>query len=93
VERRAYVLTSVYGIVREVVVDHLITLLRKENIRPCHLPKGLAIEALLLCRPSHRVSFADALIWAAARADSAAVFTLDERFPSEGITVLRSALT
>ena len=85
----AYVLTSVYGIAREVVVDHLIDLLRKENVRPRHLPKGLAIEALRLCRPSHRVSFADALIWAAARADGATVFTLDERFPCEGIAVLR----
>ena len=98
----AYVLTSVYGIEREVVVDHLIGLLRRENIRPHgfdvdrgvhHLPKGLAIEALRRCRPSNRISFADALIWAAARADGAAVFTLDERFPNEGIAILRSGLT
>ena len=86
----AYVLTSVYGIAREIVVDHLIALLRKENIRPRHLPKSLALEALRLCRPSNRVSFADALTWAAARADETAVFTLDERFPGQGIAVLRS---
>ena len=86
----AYVLTSVYGIAREVVVDHLIALLRKENIRPRHLPKSLALEALRLCRPSNGVSFADALIRAAARADETAVFTLDERFPGQGIAVLRS---
>lgn len=36
---------------------------------------------------SRRVSFADALIWAAARAGKATVFTLDERFPREGIAV------
>lgn len=50
------------------------------------------LEALLLCRPSGQVSFADALVWAAARSQAnAAVYSLDERFPDEGITVLRSA--
>ena len=86
----AYVLTSVYGIPREAVVDHLVALLRKENIDTLGMPKAVAIEALRLCRPSHRVSFADALIWATARANRAAVFTLDDRFPEEGIDVRRS---
>ena len=83
----AHVLTSVYGVSREVVVEHLAALLRKENIGVFRLPKELVIEALHLCRPSRRVSFADALIWAAARAGKATVFTLDERFPREGIAV------
>ena len=85
----AYVLTSVYEVAREAVVDHLVGLLRKENIRPYRLPKGLVIEALRLCRPSRRVSFADALIRAAARAETAPVFTLDERFPSQAVAVRR----
>ena len=37
----AYVLTSVYKVTREVVVDHLIALLQKENIKPFALDKGL----------------------------------------------------
>ena len=48
--------------------------------------KEQMIEALQLCRPSGRVSFGDAMIWAAARFTGRAVFTLDERFPDVGIT-------
>ena len=69
----AYVLASTYGVPRETVVDHLIAL---------RLPKEHVLEALTLCRPSGRVSFADALIWAAARAADATIYPLDERFPS-----------
>ena len=88
----AYVLTAVYGVAREAVVDHLIALLRKANIDTFRLDKDLVLEALLLCRPSGRVSFADALVWAAARSEAGAgVYSLDERFPDAGITVLRSA--
>lgn len=88
----AYVLTSVYDVPRETVVDHLIAFLRKANIDTFRIEKDLVLEALLMCRPSGRVSFADALLWAAARSDAgAAVYSLDERFPSDGISVLRSA--
>ena len=84
----AYVLTSVYRVPREVVVDHLITLLQKKNISPFALDKGLALQALLLCRPSGRTSFADAMVWAAARsAGSEVVYSLDERFPADGLEV------
>jgi predicted nucleic acid-binding protein len=68
----AYVLASTYGVPRETVVDHLIAF---------RLPKEHVLEALTLCRPSGRVSFADALIWAAARAADATIYPLDERFP------------
>ena len=78
----AYVLASTYGVPRETVVDHLIALLRKANITTFRLPKEHVLEALTLCRPSGRVSFADALIWAAARAADATLYPLDERFPS-----------
>jgi predicted nucleic acid-binding protein len=84
----AYVLSTVYKVPREAVVDSLLSLIQKRNITLFALEKQLAMEALLLCRPSGRVSFADAFIWAAARADGAkAIYSLDERFPEEGIEV------
>jgi predicted nucleic acid-binding protein len=84
----AYVLTSVYKISREVVVDHLILFLQKQNIRPFALEKETVLQALLLCRPSGRVSFADALVWAAARSTGQkVVYSLDERFPQDGVEV------
>ena len=86
----AYVLTSVYQVPREVVVDHLVAFLQKENISPFALDKSLVLHALLLCRPSGRVSFADAMVWAAARSSSTkVVYSLDERFPSDGLEVRR----
>lgn len=86
----AYVLVSVYGVPRDVVVDHLVALLRKRNIRPFAIEKETVLHALLMCRPSRRVSFADALLWAAARSsESKVVYTLDERFPADGIEVRR----
>lgn len=47
------------------------------------------IEALLLCRPSGRTAFADALLWAEARASRAALYSFDERFPETGIDLRR----
>lgn len=82
----AYVLTSVYGIDRDVVVDHLIALLQKENIGLVDIGEDLAFEALLLCRPSRRVSFTDALLWATARsAGIPRIATFDRRFPADGL--------
>jgi len=84
----AYVLTSVYKVPREAVVDHLILFLQKENIHPFVLSKDDLLQALLLCRSSGRVSFADALIWAAARStEEKVVYSLDERFPRDGVEV------
>lgn len=81
-----FVLASVYGVGREAIVDALVALLRRQNIAPHCLPKDDALEALLLCRPSARVSFADALIWAAARStDDKVVYSFDGRFPRDGI--------
>jgi len=88
----AYVLTSVYEIEREIVVDNLITFMQKKNISPFALEKGLVLQALLLCRPSGRISFADAMIWAAVRsAGSKSIYSLDDRFPSDGIEILASS--
>lgn len=84
----AYVLMSVYRVQREVVVDHLITFLQKENISAFALDKSPVLHALLLCRPSGRVSFADAMVWAAAQSSgNKTVYTLDERFPGYGLEI------
>ena len=88
----AYVLTSVYRVPRAIVVDHLIALVQKENISPYALDKALVLRALLLCRPSARVSFADAMIWAAARsAGATTLYSLDRRFPRDGLDVRSTA--
>jgi predicted nucleic acid-binding protein len=87
----AYVLGSVYKHPREVIVDGLIQLLQRQNIRVFGLDKGSVINGLLLCRPSNRVSIGDALIWAAVRSvNDGVVYTFDARFPSQGIEVRRS---
>ncbi|MCS6839897.1 MAG: PIN domain-containing protein [Roseiflexaceae bacterium] len=87
----AYVLTSGYGVPREAVVDTLILLLQKRNIFPFALRKETLLQALLLCRPSGRISFADALVWAAAsETENKVVYSLDARFPHDGIEVRRS---
>jgi len=84
----AFVLTRLYGIDRAAAVDLLVELLGRSNLTVLELPSPLAIEALLLCRPSGRVSFADALIWAAARnTGTGRVHTFDARFPAIGITL------
>lgn len=84
----AYVLSSVYGVARPRVVDSLVELLQKENLQPFRLGKAAVIEALLLCRPSGRVSFADALIWSAARSGGAdRIYSFDGQFPTTGVEV------
>lgn len=84
----AYVLISVYEIPREIVVDNLVTFMQKKNISPYALEKGLVLQALLFCRPSGRISFADAMVWAAARSDgNKIIYSLDERFPAVGIEI------
>ena len=88
VAETAHVLTSYYGASREVVVDHLATLLERDNIDTPYCPKELVGRALAKCRPSRRVSIPDALIWAAALSEGVSVYTFDRRFPAEGITVL-----
>lgn len=86
----AYVLTKGYGLSRQQVVDALVDLLGKENIAVLGPHRPLVVEALLLCRPSARVSFADAMIWADARgAQVARVYSFDRRFPSQGIELDR----
>ncbi len=84
----AYVLRSVYQVSRETIVDHLMTLVKRDNISVYATDKDLALQGLEMCSPSGRVSIADAMLWAAARSDRAsAIYTFDRRFPSEGIEI------
>jgi predicted nucleic-acid-binding protein len=92
VAETAFVLTRVYGVPREEVVDKLVALLRKRNVRLLGMDKTLAATALLLCRPSGRVSFADALINADARSHGVeTLYSFDQQFPAEGLTVVPPA--
>jgi predicted nucleic acid-binding protein len=87
----AFVLAGVYGVARPALVEGLVTFLQKRNVATLGLDKGTVIQALLMCRPSKRVSFADAMIWAAARSTRAdAVYSFDERFPDDGIVLRRN---
>jgi predicted nucleic acid-binding protein len=89
----AFVLLSVYNVPRQVIVDTLVDLLHKANIAVFGLDKGVVIQALLLCRPSARVSFADAMLWAAARSvmgmgkETVTIYSFDQRFPTVGVKV------
>ena len=87
-----FVLRSVYKVPREKLIDVLVTLVQRRNIRIFGLAKEIVVKGLLLCRPSGRVSLPDALIWAAAVSGNgvATVYSFDKRFPSEGVE-LRTA--
>jgi len=86
----AYVLKSSYNIPRSVIVDNLIGFLQKVNISLYGLDKSFVLQSLFLCRPSGRVSISDAMIWAAARSSgNSIVYSLDERFPEDGLEVRR----
>jgi predicted nucleic-acid-binding protein len=86
----AIVLSGNYGVPREEVVDSLVGLLRKRNIEVLGADKDLVASALLLCRPSGSVNYADALINADARTHGVdELYTFDQRFPSEGLALQR----
>jgi hypothetical protein len=62
----------------------------RRNIATRDAEKAYVITGLGFCRPSGRVSFGDALIWAAARTDAPSggrtrVHSFDERFPPQDI--------
>lgn len=84
----AFVLTRLYGVERAVVVDLLSGFVSRANIAVLELPKPLVLESLALCRPSGRVSFADAFIWASARHSGVdSIYTFDHRFPAAHLTL------
>jgi predicted nucleic acid-binding protein len=82
----AYVLTSFYRVPRARLVDQLIELVRKRNVNLMAIEKPVGVDALMMCRPSGRVSFVDALTWAHARSEGIEViYAFDQRFPSDGV--------
>jgi len=84
----AFVLTRHYRIGRKQVVAALTELALRENIETHEAPSEVAVEALEMCAPSGRISFADAMAWAIARTSSdATVWSFDRRFPTRGITL------
>jgi predicted nucleic acid-binding protein len=83
-----WVLSSQYRVPRSEIIDLLVELLRRHNVRPLHMDKSTAIQALLYCRPSGRVSFVDAMTWALARSSGiGVVYSFDRRFLTDGIEV------
>ena len=86
----AFVLAKNYGVSRPVLVDALVALVQKANLRMATLPKTRVLEALHLCRDSHRYSLVDAMLWAQAREMKVEpLYTFDRRFPSQGLKVMR----
>ena len=84
----AYVLTTVYQMSRDAVVEALAALVQRRNIVTLPAEKEYVVLALLMCRTSGRVSFGDALIWAAARSQKIPlIYTFDDRFPSDGVAL------
>lgn len=73
------------------MVDALMALVRRSNVSLLNVSKPLALEAqaLLMCRPSRRICFVDALLLGEARESGVAcLYTFDQRFPSEGLELL-----
>jgi predicted nucleic acid-binding protein len=88
----AHVLTKVYGVPRGAALEAVLALVQRRNIRTYAMEKAFVVQALEMCRPSARVSFADALLWASARSAGATIiYAFDERFPADGLAVRREA--
>ncbi len=86
-----HVLRSVYRLSRETIVEYLLEFVSKQNMNCYGLEKGTVLQALRMCRPSGRISIADAMIWAATRTSGQnIVYSFDRRFPSDGIEVRAS---
>lgn len=86
----AHVLAKVYRVPRSAVVDALVALVQKSNLRLAVLPKTRVVEALLLCRDSNRYSLPDVMLWAEARDMKVEpLYTFDGRFPSQGLAVVK----
>ncbi len=87
-----FVLERRYGIVRDEVVEAINGILTRANVTTVDLDEAVAMAAVQMCKPSHRVSFADVIIWASARSLGIdAIYTFDERFPDRDVE-LRSDL-
>ena len=88
----SHALRLIYLLPREIVIDHLMAFLSRQNIFCYAMDKGTVLQGLYMCRPSGRIPVADAMIWAAAKSSGMnVVYSFDQRFPTEGIEV-RTAL-
>jgi predicted nucleic acid-binding protein len=86
----AYVLIHSYSMPRAAVVDALIGFIERRNIICLGAAKEYLVLGLDMCRPSGRVSFADAAIWAVARSRHIeGVYTFDDRFPPDELVLHR----
>lgn len=83
-----YVLEKVAGHPREAVANALLDLVREPFLHLHGLDYHLALQALLRYRQHGGVDLGDTLLWAIARYDGDEVYTFDERFPSDGVTLL-----
>lgn len=83
----AYILEKQYVRPRDAVVGALISLIREPYVQLLGLEYHALLQALLFCRGSHRISFGDAFIWAAAYADRGEVYSFDQRFPKDRVAV------
>ena len=83
----AYVLEKRYGHPRDAVIGALLNLIREPYVQLQGVEYHALLQALLFCRGSNRVSFGDALIWAAAYADQGDVYSFDQRFPRDRVQV------
>lgn len=82
----AHALRTQYQFSREAIIDGLMGFVQRDNVLVYALDKAFVLQGLIMCRPSGRVSVADAMLWAAARtAGASAIYTFDQRFPSDNI--------
>ena len=80
--------SSTYLLPRERVIDTLVEFVRRPTLRVDDLSREVLVEALLLCRPSGRVSIVDALLWALARSRNVPLFSFDRRLPPAPVAIL-----
>lgn len=85
----AFVLSRVYGRSRVDVVQALTDLLLRGNICVYGIETLVAVDALAKCSPTGAVGFPDALLWAEARSAGGVIHTFDEKFPRDGVSIMR----
>ena len=84
----AHVLRTQYGVERADVIEVLIELLTRENVRPLGLPKTEAVAALLRARSLPGGPIPDAFIAATASwAGALPLYTFDQALHRHGVAV------
>jgi predicted nucleic acid-binding protein len=82
----AHVLRTQYGVERSAIVDTLLDLVRRENVRVLGLPHDDLVEALVLARAMPGRPIPDALIAIGARSAGALpLVTFDRRMARYGV--------